>query len=176
MHFMTSQNFTCDNDGTLTHNLRDQGYSLILFHSTQCQHCDKAKSIFRHLADTVVGCEFGMINLDTNKGVIATCNKSNLKLEYVPLLVFFAKGRAYMMYSGPLNESNIRQFIEQVAFAYAEEYNKRPSNQRTLISDVEGCAMDDEVCKEDYIKKQQGVYRTLKEAYSNKSQNTTGRF
>lgn len=168
LRFMNARDFDVGRDGSLVHNI-NQGYSLILFYSTQCKHCKVAQEIFKYLNDTVVGCEFGMVNLDTNKSLIATCNKSNLPLEYVPLLVFFANGKAYMMYSGPIKENNIRQFIEQVAAAYADEYNQRgDANQKTMISDFEGCSMDDEVCKQDYVKRQQGCYVTLKEAYSNR--------
>ena len=94
--------------------------------------------------------------------------KSVLPLEYVPLLVFFANGKAYMMYSGPLKDKNIRQFIEQVAASYSEEFQHKPTSQRTLVDDVEGCSIDDQQCKDDYVKRQRGCYVTMKEAYSNK--------
>jgi thiol-disulfide isomerase/thioredoxin len=163
--FLTTEDFSLAGQ-TLSNGI-SHGYSLILFFSNRCPHCSMAQNILSHLSDTVVGCEFGMINLDENKGVIRTAAKSNLKLEYVPLLVFFANGKAYMMYAGPLDEGNVRQFIEQVASAYAEEYSSRKGdpNGRTLIDDVEGCDLNDEVCKADYVKRQMGCYVTMREAY-----------
>jgi thioredoxin-like negative regulator of GroEL len=164
--FLTTNDFNVSNR-TLGNSITS-GYSLILFHSNRCPHCKLAQNIVAHLSDTVVGCEFGMINLDDNKGVIRLAAQSNLKLEYVPLLVFFANGKAYMMYAGPLNEGNVRQFIEQVARAFAEEYSSGDPNGRTLIDGVDGCALDDEVCKDDYVKRQRGCYVPMKEAYGGK--------
>ena len=166
---MKTGDFSTDANKSLMSSIKD-GYSLVLFHSTRCPHCESARRILTRLNDTVVGCEFGMINLDENRGIISTANKSNLKIEYVPLFVFFANGTAYMMYAGPLDEGNIRQFIEQVAQAYADEYtsNNRGGDRRTLIEDFEGCDVNDEVCKADYVKRQQGCYVTMAEAYSNR--------
>lgn len=165
--FLTADDFSLSGQ-TLQVSI-SSGYSLILFHSSRCPHCGMAQQILSLLSETVVGCDFGMINLDDNKGVIRTAAKSNLKLEYVPLLVFFANGKAYMMYAGPLEEGNVREFIEQVAKAYAEEYasQKRGGdpNGRTLLEDVEGCDINDEVCKADYVRRQTGCYVTMKEAY-----------
>lgn len=167
LRFMKAEDFRVGNDNSLLHTINN-GYSLILFYSNQCPHCDTAIDIFKYLQRTVAGCEFGMINIDENKSIISTMKKSVLPLEYVPLLVFFANGKAYMMYSGPLKDANIRQFIEQVAASYSEEYQQKPSSQRTLIDDFEGCSMDDQQCKDDYVKRQRGCYVTMKEAYSNK--------
>ena len=167
--FLTTEDFNVSNK-TLENSIT-VGYSLILFHSNRCPHCGMAQEIIAHLSDTVVGCEFGMVNLDDNKGVIRLAAQSNLKLEYVPLLVFFANGNAYMMYAGPLDEGNVRQFIEQVARAFADEYTADGGgdpNGRTLIDGVDGCAIDDEVCKDDYVKRQRGCYVTMKEAYGGK--------
>jgi thioredoxin-like negative regulator of GroEL len=164
--FMSSSDFGVGRDGSLLHNIQS-GYSLVLFYSTQCPHCAAAQDIFKELNKTVIGCKFAMINIDNNKNIIQICKQSILPIEYVPLLVFFANGKAYMMYSGPLREQNIRQFIEQVATAYAEEYSSN-DGQKTFIENFEGCGIDDQQCKEDYVKRQRGCYVTMKEAYSNK--------
>lgn len=169
LSFMTENNFDIGPGNSLCCDFKN-GYSFVLFYSTKCQHCGVAQEIFKYLSDTVVGCEFGMVNLDENKRLISLCNETTLKIEFVPLLVFFANGTAYMMYSGPLQESNIRQFIEQVAYQYAEEHNNSMeiSDRKTLINDIDGCNINDESCKLDYKKKLSGVYCTLKEAYSNR--------
>lgn len=167
LRFLKANNFRVGADKSLLSDITS-GYSLVLFYSTKCPHCATAQHIFKYLSDTVIGCDFAMINIDENRAIIQTCKQSVLPIEYVPLLVFFANGKAYMMYSGPLKEGNIRQFIEQVATAYAEEY-KNSSEQRTLIEDFEGCSMDDQKCKDDYVKRQRGCYVTMKEAYSNKN-------
>lgn len=169
IRFMHTNDFGISGDGGLLNNIQS-GYSFILFYSTRCKHCEVAKQIFAYLGDTVVGCEFGQVNLDENQQLISLCNQTTLKIEYVPLLVFFANGKAYMMYSGPLQEANIRQFIEQVAFAYANENNNSMEigDKKTMLSDFEGCHMEDEKCKQDYVKRQTGCYVTMKEAYSNR--------
>ena len=44
-----------------------QGFSLILFYSVQCEHCQSLIPIFKTLPGTVGGCQFGMINVSNNK-------------------------------------------------------------------------------------------------------------
>ena len=120
IQFLKDSNFTVDHSGILNVNIT--GYSLILFYSTQCPHCKEMMEAVKHMPQIINGCSFGIINLDENKGVIQKCAKSQLKLKYVPFLVFFANGVPYMVYNGPTDENEIKRFIVQVSDAYVKEF------------------------------------------------------
>ncbi len=47
-----------------------EGYSLVLFYSTKCQHCQSLIPIFKKLPNSVGGCTFAMVNVSQNKGIV----------------------------------------------------------------------------------------------------------
>ena len=66
--FLTSQDFQIQKGvkgPILCTNI--QGFSLILFYSTQCTHCQTLIPIFKILHGAIGGCQFGMINVSHNK-------------------------------------------------------------------------------------------------------------
>ena len=46
------------------------GFSLVLFYSTQCKHCNSLIPIFKRLPGTISGCQFGMVNISIHKDLI----------------------------------------------------------------------------------------------------------
>ena len=127
IQFLNDSNFSVDTSGIL--HVSIPGFSLVLFYSTQCPHCKDMMEAVKRMPTIINGCSFGVINLDQNKGVIQKCAKSQLKLKYVPYLVFFASGVPYMVYNGPTDENEIKRFIVQVSDAYVKEFesNSTPS-------------------------------------------------
>jgi len=91
------------------------GFSLILFYSTQCQHCQTLIPIFKKLPGTIGGCQFGMINVSSNKNVVRMSKETIAPITYVPYIVLYINGRPFMRYQGPHDASEIRRFVLEVA-------------------------------------------------------------
>ena len=92
-----------------------QGFSLILFYSTQCTFCQTMIPIFRKLPGTISGCQFGMINVSKNKEIVRTSKDTIAPITYVPYIILYHNGRPYMRYDGPANQNDIQNFIVEVA-------------------------------------------------------------
>jgi thioredoxin-like negative regulator of GroEL len=110
--FLTSDDFNVSKGtrGNILCNLI-HGYSLILFYSPQCPHCQKLIPIFRKLPGTINGCQFGMVNVSTNKKCVDMSSATIAPIEYVPYIVFYVNGRPYMNYKGPADIHDIKNFI-----------------------------------------------------------------
>jgi hypothetical protein len=91
------------------------GFSLILFYSTQCEHCQNLIPIFKSLPGTVGGCQFGMINVSTNKQCILMSRETIAPIKVVPYILLFINGRPYMRYQGPYDRNEIIKFIVEVS-------------------------------------------------------------
>ena len=61
-----------------------QGFSLILFYSTECQHCQSLIPIFKRLPGSVGGCQFGMINVSHNKQTVIMSRDTIAEDEVIP--------------------------------------------------------------------------------------------
>jgi hypothetical protein len=92
-----------------------QGFSLILFYSTHCVHCQTLIPIFKSLPGTIGGCQFGMINVSTNKKCVDMCRDTIAPIKYVPYIVLYINGKPFMVYKGPSDANEIRKFIVEVA-------------------------------------------------------------
>ena len=91
------------------------GFSLILFYSTQCPHCQVLIPIFKKLPGSIGGCQFGMCNVSTNKNLIRMSNETVAPISYVPYLVLFIGGKPFMRYQGPSDLNEIKRFVIEVA-------------------------------------------------------------
>jgi len=91
------------------------GFSLILFYSTQCPHCQHLIPIFKKLPGTIGGCQFGMVNVSTNKNCIRMSKDTIAPITYVPYVVLYVNGRPFMRYGGPAELSEIKRFVIDVA-------------------------------------------------------------
>ena len=91
------------------------GYSLILFYSTQCPHCQKLIPIFKKLPGTIGGCQFGMINVSLYKKCVQMSKDTIAPILYVPYIVLYVQGKPFMRYNGPHNAEEIKRFVIEVA-------------------------------------------------------------
>ena len=91
------------------------GFSLVLFYSTQCEHCQTLIPIFKKLPGSVGGCQFGMINVSHNKSCILLSRESIAPIKVVPYIVLYVGGRPYMRYKGPQDPKEIARFIVEVS-------------------------------------------------------------
>ena len=92
-----------------------QGFSLILFYSTQCGHCQTLLPVFKRLPGSVGGCQFGMINVSHNKKCILLSRESIDPIREVPYVVLYIQGKPYMRYKGPHDTKEIGRFIVEVS-------------------------------------------------------------
>ena len=116
------------------------GVSLILFYSTQCEHCKNLIPIFKKLPGTVGGCQFGMINVSNNKQCILMSRETIAPISFVP-------------YIGPHQASEIGRFVFEVT---QKIQNKQPFAKEEVKEDPRGGIPaytigkplygDDEVC------------------------------
>ena len=114
--FLTSEDFGIQKGqkgDILCHNI--PGFSLILFYSTHCVYCQTLIPIFKRLPGSVGGCQFGMINVSTNKSCIELSQLTVAPVKYVPYIVLYINGKPFMVYKGPSNEEEIKKFVIEVA-------------------------------------------------------------
>ena len=100
------------------------GFSLILFYSTQCEHCKILIPIFKQLPVNLGGCQFGMINVSHNKQCILMSRDTIADIKVVPYIILYINGKPYMRYQGPHNTNEISRFIMEVASKVQENNNK----------------------------------------------------
>lgn len=114
--FLTSEDFNIQkgNKGDiLCSNI--PGFSLILYYSTHCPHCQTLIPIFKKLPGTINGCQFGMINISTNRRVAEMSQTTIAPIKYVPFVVLYVNGKPFMIYKGPHDEGEIRKFVVEIA-------------------------------------------------------------
>ena len=91
------------------------GFSLILFYSTQCVHCQTLIPIFKTLPGTINGCQFGIINVSSNKKCVQMSKETIAPISYVHYIVLYIEGKPFMRYNGPHDGGEIRRFVIEVA-------------------------------------------------------------
>lgn len=91
------------------------GFSLILFYSVQCPHCQLLIPIFKKLPGTIGGCQFGMVNVSNNKNCIRMSKDTIAPITYVPYLVLYVNGRPFMRYNSEYTLEGIKRFVIEVA-------------------------------------------------------------
>jgi len=115
--YLTSDEFFLqkneNNNIILSH--RVQGFCLVLFYSTKCEYCPGLLNIFKRLPGTVNGCQFGIVNISTNKACVEMSQQSNSPIKYVPFIVLYINGNPYMIYKGSNDSKSITNFILDVA-------------------------------------------------------------
>lgn len=92
-----------------------QGISLILFYSTQCVYCQNMIPMFKNLPNIITGCQFGMVNVSTNKKMVQMARSTIAPIQYVPLIILYVNGKPFMKYDGPSDPHEIRNFIMEVS-------------------------------------------------------------
>jgi len=87
------------------------GLSLVLIYSNQCKWCDDLKPIFRQLSGSIHGCQFGMLNADNNKSVVAMSHDTPNPIVSVPHILLYADGKPMLKYSGPYDLNTLQEFV-----------------------------------------------------------------
>lgn len=114
--FLSSEDFSIVNGTKGTIMVTNiPGFSLILFYSTQCRHCQELIPVFKTLPGTIGGCQFGMINVSQNKTCISMSKDTIAPVTVVPYLVLYINGKPYMRYQGPHDAKEIARFIIEIS-------------------------------------------------------------
>ena len=107
------------------------GYSLVLFYSTKCQHCQALIPIFKKLPAAVGGCTFAMVNVSQNKGIINKSQTTKIPIKYVPLILLHIDGKPFMRYDGPHKFQELKRFVIEIAQKVSKNNKPRSNIQGT---------------------------------------------
>jgi hypothetical protein len=107
-----------------------KGLSLILYYSNQCKYCGTVISIFKKLPGSLMGCQFGIVNVSMSKEVVKASAKTNTPLEYVPFILLYVDGRPFMSYDGKHDITDIINFIKDAISKLQQQ--KKFSNANTV--------------------------------------------
>lgn len=158
--FLTSEDFSIQKGAKgpiLCTNI--QGFSLILFYSTQCIYCQKFIPTFKCLPGTIGGCQFGMINVSHNKQCVLLSRQTIAPIKEVPYIVLYVNGKPYMRYRGPHDQREISRFIIEVSRKvqanqnFAKDDKRIKEEPRGIPAYTIGhplCGPDDKVCYLDF--------------------------
>jgi thioredoxin-like negative regulator of GroEL len=115
--FLSSEDFYLSDtqNEKLLNTTLEQGMMLILFYSTQCEHCQNAIPIWRQLPQMIHGCSFAMINVSTNAKVVHLSKNSISPIQYVPLVILYVNGEPYYKYKGAITLPEIQKFMLQMS-------------------------------------------------------------
>jgi len=138
------------------------GFSLILFYSTQCPHCQNLIPIFKKLPGTIGGCQFGMINVSTNKQCVKMSKETISPITYVPTILLFVNSKPFMIYKGPQIESEIRRFILEVA---QKVNNKQKFSEEAVKESIKNSIPAFSIGHPLYGGEENVTYLTFDEAY-----------
>jgi len=94
---------------------RIRGFSLLLFFSNACHHCNELIPIFAKLPGTIAGCQFGLINVSADKNCVAMSRGTLSEIQYVPYIVMYVDGKPVMKYAGPYEINEIKRFVLEVS-------------------------------------------------------------
>ena len=135
------------------------GFSLILFYSTQCQHCQTMIPIFKTLPGSISGCQFGMINVSKNKDIVKLSKETIAPITYVPYVILYHNGKPYMRYDGPSEQKAIQDFVVEVANSlqsrqtFGSDKSKQEQKEKSIPAYTVGCPKPggrDDVCYLEY--------------------------
>lgn len=150
--FLSSEDFFVNdvqNEKLLSTHLK-QNLLLVLFYSTQCEHCKRAIPIFRQLPQVIHGCSFGMINVSTNARVVHMSRSTISPIQYVPLVILYVNGEPFYKYKGALTLPDIQKFVVQMSqmLESKQQFVKPPEKEMKRIPEysigVPYC--DEDVC------------------------------
>lgn len=102
-----------------------EGYSLVLFYSTKCQHCQSLIPIFKKLPNSVGGCTFAMVNVSQNRGIVTKSSTTKSPIKYVPLMILHVNGEPFMRYDGPHKFDAIKRFVIEIAQRVSKKQNPK---------------------------------------------------
>lgn len=91
-----------------------KGLTVILFYSPSCPvcYCTTYVNSFRKLPATINECNFGIVNVNNNRGCITKSKGTISEIDSVPFILLYIDGRPFMKYEGSPDISEIKNFIK----------------------------------------------------------------
>jgi hypothetical protein len=170
LHFLTSEDFHIAR-GTKGNILCTQipGFSLILFYSTNCDFCKALTPIFKKLPGTIGHCQFGMINVQTNKQCVIMSKETIAPITVVPYIILYVDGKPYMRYKGPYVQQEISKFVLEVAqkVQKQEKFTKADTHVQKSKNSIPQYTIGHPLCGEDDV-----CYLDFNEAYGGSAKPT----
>jgi hypothetical protein len=110
------------------------GISVVLFYNNRCENSKKYLQIFKKIP--VNNVHFGLVNLDSQVGVVKMSYQTKYPIKYVPLIFIYYNGMPYASYNTNtpvVNQEDLCKFIvhtgnyitKQVKEKLEEEKRKR---------------------------------------------------
>lgn len=116
LFFLNTEDFEVRNSGKgSTLCITIDGYALVLYYSTKCEHCQKLIPLFKKLPGSVGGCTFAMVNVSQNKEVVKLSKTTKAPIQYVPYIVLHINGEPFMRYDGPYSIEEMKRFVVEIA-------------------------------------------------------------
>ena len=142
-----------------------QGFSLVLFYSTNCKHCNVLVPIFKKLPGNIAGCQFAMVNISTNRECIEMSKNTISPITYVPYIILFIDGRPFMKYDGPSDVGEIGRFVMEVSRSLATRSRKEVVKDNDKVKHSKGKIPEYTVGHPLYGKDEDRCYLEFNSAY-----------
>lgn len=94
---------------------RIKGLCLVLYYSTDCNHCQSFIPNFKKLPGRIGGCQFGMVNVNKNIKLVKASQNTIVPIKYVPYIMLYIDGKPLIRYDGEHNLNMITEFIVDVS-------------------------------------------------------------
>ena len=167
--FLTSEDFQIHKGAKgniMCHSI--PGFSLILFYSTQCEHCKTLIPIFKQqLPGTVGGCQFGIINVSHNKQCVLMSRQTIAPIKVVPYIILYVNNKPWIRYRGPHDAGEIARFIVEVSQSIQNK-KKNPKTQKKIVKDPNGGIPAYTIGKPLYGNEEDVCYLEFNNAYGDK--------
>jgi len=111
--YLTPNDFFVNDKNQLVTRL--QGFSFLMFTSTQCPHCKFVEPAFTRLSSLIQGCTFALVDVDQdNRQIIKKALHTSNKIEYVPYIVLCLNGVEKMQFK-PIESQNDQPVDDVIA-------------------------------------------------------------
>jgi hypothetical protein len=160
LHHLVEKDFRISGNGNVnTMCTTIPGISLILFWSPACAYCSKLIPVFKQLPGTINGCQFGIVNVSTNRKILQASKDTTTPITFVPYVLLYVNGKPFMSYKGEHSKNEISNFIIEVSKIItnkespASNPNVKKCPKDFISSYTTGkplCGQDDKVCYLDF--------------------------
>jgi len=111
---LTSRNFSLSGGQKKFLNIDRPGPVLCFFSMDSCPGCRTLTPIFNQIAREEPSINYAIINLTSNRDIVAMSRQSTTSISAVPCLLFFVDGNPFAKYNGKKSNVDIKSFIRKI--------------------------------------------------------------